>query len=351
MISTLSLIYPVHINSNSRYILNRLQLCLTNNNGYLNQAEHVVVLSGETKYVKKATALLGELNQSNIKIINTDFSTGPYSPGTARNIGIKTSKGEYLLFWDIDLIGSPQLFNDIKTQLTKIKANPQHFCMYPCLYLTKQSSQLILKQKKTINQDSDLNQSIFSTIFNQVNSAAKNCIEHIALPTSTLLCQKAHLLKLGNFDEKFIGHKGEDLELIHRLVINNPIYGIPKDYLTDHASKNPSKQQGFRMLFSKYSAQNLTNHCYTVHLSHSTRLGSKYKNNQNNNMDYLLTKMQQSLAESKLSLNDQVINLGGESYFNQPPNIQRTKIEKFSRKIMKLIFQPKLFIRDMFNKS
>ena len=151
----LSVIYPVHVTRESKYIIDRIDKCLSNTINGLPQSEHIIVLSGDIKYTQAAEKKLAIIqkklqeqhssNQANqvprhslsqassLKICHWETPTSPYSPGTARNIGIAASQGEHLLFWDIDLLGSPTLFSAIPKHQEILQQQSQAFYMYPCL--------------------------------------------------------------------------------------------------------------------------------------------------------------------------------------------------------------------------
>jgi predicted glycosyltransferase involved in capsule biosynthesis len=333
----LSVIYPVHITKNSKYIIKRINKCLSNTLYGLPQAEHIIVLSGDKKYIQAAKVELENLKASanitlSIKVYLWRKTTYPYSPGTARNIGIRAATKQQVLFWDIDLLGSPALFTAIPRHLKIFLEQPEAFYMYPCLYLTDSYSKHFTNDFKQAYQD--------------VLQLKPNTIEHIALATSTLLCDKQHLINLGAFDESFVGHMGEDLELINRLAITYNKYPLQEDHLIDSPSKIPNQLKGFRRLFAKYALPNFNKQKFTVHISHKTQLSSNYKKNQAKNMEYLQKK-----------IHDSVINFTLKSGDNRPlsnivclstlPLIKLTTITKFIKKWNKLFREPRLFFRDM----
>ncbi len=353
----LSVIYPVHVTRESKYIIDRINKCLSNTINGLPHAEHIIVLSGDLKYTQvveeKLEVIQNKLREqhnanqakqvpsdssikaSSLKICHWISPTIPYSPGTARNIGIETSQGEQLLFWDIDLLGSPALFSAIPKHQETLQQQSQAFYIYPCLYLTPSYSKSF-----TTN---------FEQAYQDVIQLKTNTIEHIALATSTLLCDKQHLVNLGAFDESFVGHMGEDLELINRLAIAYNKYPLPEDHLVDAPSKVPNQLKGFRRLFAQYALPNFEQQQFSVHMAHATKLGSNYKQSQASNMKYFQEKMQNSIASIRLTPCEQQ-NFGKETYLNCAPPIKLSSTERRQKKWQKLRRDPPLFFRDMFNK-
>ncbi len=332
----LSIIYPVHITFSSRYILKRIQTCLSNTIQGLPQAEHLIALSGNARYIKQAKALIKALNQPSIKVIDYTTGTQPYSPGIARNFAVQYSSKTNLLFWDIDLLGSPELFEVLPKHISDIQKQTNRFAMYPCLYLCQQYTKGF---KGESFQD-------FSQAWTDATNLKVNSIEHLALATSTILCDRQHFLSMGAFDEDFIGHMGEDLELLHRLVIADGKYKIDVNYVLDAPSKNPSKLKGFRKHFAQYSIPHLKNEIFSLHLHHSTRLFSKYKNNQN--IHLLHEKMAAHLSANTNKNNKPTDhNLGTEPYLNKAPSLSHSLLERTKKKGLKLLRNPKQFFKDM----
>lgn len=325
----LSVIYPVHISFQTRYIIKRLQACLTNTNEGLPNAEHVIILSGRNSYVRKAQKLVQQLRFT-IKIVRDSNPTRPYSPGIARNRAVKHATTNNLLFWDIDLLGSPQLFRAIPKHIREIEQNSKVFQMYPCMYLCEQYS-------KHFQQD-------FEQLWDDATNLRVNTLEHFAMATSTILCNKQHFLDIGAFDEDFIGHMGEDLELLHRLTLKYHANLINEGYNQDKPHKVPALQLGFRRFFTEISTPNLKRKLYTIHQHHSTRIGSNYKKQNRQN---------RALLRSKLNLkSDAIRNISSikfsqlPDYLCQPPIIERTRAESAFKKLRKLILSPVKFLKD-----
>ncbi len=302
----------------------------------LPQAEHLVALSGNARYTKQAKALIKALNQPNIKVIDYTTTRKPYSPGIARNFAVQHSNKDNLLFWDVDLLGSPELFRVIPKHINHIQKQTNRFEMYPCLYLCQAYTKHFL---------GPLTQN-FTQAWTDAINLKVNSIEHFALATSTILCDKQHFLNIGAFDDDFIGHMGEDLELLNRLTIAYGKYEINDEYLLDAPSKNPAKLKGFRKHFAQYSIPHLKNEIFSLHLHHSTRLFSKYKNNKN--IHLLHEKM---ASNPKVNINKRTGHTehspGTESYLNTAPTLSHNLLERTKKKGLKLLRNPKQFFKDI----
>lgn len=338
----LSIIYPVHITKESRYILTRLERCLNHTTKNSNSSEHIVVLSGDRPYTEEAKKILHNIGK--LQTVIDDRPSNPYSPGIARNLGIQHSSKQQLLFWDIDLLGSPKFFQQLEAHTKNVQRKPKTFYMYPCLYLTEQYTKNFYQQD--LNEQTE--RSLLEKSYQDATQLKTNSIEHFALATSTILCNKAELEKLGNFSPEFIGHMGEDLELLNRLTINAQQYPIEEDHAVDCSSKNPSKLKGFRKHFAKYSIPHLKNEIFTVHLHHSTRIYSSYKDAKQKNLNLLKGKIIQSIQE--IAPKESSPSEFKENYLNQAPKIEKNLKERLYRKTVKMIRSPKSFIKDAIKK-
>jgi len=333
----LSVIYPVHITFATRYILKRLETCLTNTTQGLPQAEHVIALSGKPRYIKQAKHIIADIQtrlQTNIEVVDYHTPSTPYSPGIARNFAVEHCTKGQLLFWDIDLLGSEQLFKGLPEQVKNISNQTNHFEMYPCLYLCQQYTKSLTNYSYQEIEQAWVDATQLKT----------NSIEHFAMATSTILCNKQHFLDIGAFDEDFIGHMGEDLELLNRLSIAYGKYPFEKDHAEDWPSKIPAELKGFRKHFALYGLDHLSDKRFTCHLNHSTRIGSLYKKSNTQNRGLLINKVQQQTSRMQQSK----VAPDWPEYLQKPPSIKKGYFEVAFRKLRKLFKNPSLFLSDAF---
>ena len=332
----LSVIYPVHITFATRYILKRITTCLTNNTQGMPHAEHVIALSGKPRYIKQAKQIIKNLNQTlstHIRVIDYDTPTTPYSPGIARNFAVQHATQNQLLFWDIDLLGSEQLYKAMPNHITGISKQTNRFEMYPCLYLCQAYTKSL-----TSYSYQEIEQAWVDATHLKTNS-----IEHFAMATSTILCNKQHFLDIGAFDEEFIGHMGEDLELLNRLSIAYGKYPFEKDHAEDWPSKVPAELKGFRKQFALYGLDHLKEQLFTCHLSHSTRLGSLYKKSNTENRNLLIDKIKQKTEASFLGSTPSY----WPTFLIKTPSIKKGYLEVAFRKMRKLLKKPSQFFKDL----
>ena len=281
-----------------------------------------------------------------------------YAPGIARNNAIVKSKSELIFLVDADLICSPTLVNSLHEPcIISNRTQPAVFEMYPCLYLTKEETERF---------DGD-----FQGCLESFLRGENHRVEGIALASSCLLINREWFLQLGGFDEQFVGHGGEDLELIDRLTRHYPIGSRPADYGLNIKAQHPGDYQGFRRYFSYYALPHLFAGRFLVHQWHPRPLTHPYHKRRAGN-DQLLEQMLARSEAEKGPLKGPVVpcnDLNGElpdfrewmirlqeeaGYpVSEYPGLLRWQDgirpkRPLWRKLRKLYLNPRAFFRDMF---
>lgn len=282
-----------------------------------------------------------------------------YSPGHDRNLAISHIDSNYVFFMDADLICNPNLADEINSKANELFAvNHAAFEMYPCLYLTKEETERF---------DGD-----FQGCLESFLRGENHRVEGIALASSCLLMNREWFLQLGGFDEQFVGHGGEDLELIDRLTRHYPIGPRPDDYALNIKAQHPGDYQGFRRYFSYYALPHLFAGRFLVHQWHPRPLTHPYHKRRAGN-DQLLEQMLARSEAERGPLKGPVVpcnDLGGElpdfrewmirlqeeaGYpVQEYPGLLRWQDgikpkRPLWRKLRKLYLNPRAFFRDMFN--
>lgn len=280
---------------------------------------------------------------------------GLATPSTTRNYAAKIAESDNIFLLDADLICSP---NIVKEMDKNRPATPtQSFSMYPCLYLTKEETERF---------DGD-----FQGCLESFLRGENHRVEGIALASSCLLLNREWFLQLGGFDEQFVGHGGEDLELIDRLTRHYPIGPRPADYGLNIKAQHPGDYQGFRRYFSYYALPHLFAGRFLVHQWHPRPLTHPYHKRRAGN-DQLLEQMLSRSESERGPLKGPIVpcnDLNGElpdfrewmirlqeeaGYpVNEYPGLLRWKDgikpkRPLWRKLRKLYLNPRAFFRDMF---
>lgn len=293
----------------------------------------------------------------NFSFMHAGISSSYYSAGIARNIAAKNTTAEKIFFVDLDLLFPASLITHLISSdkgLTRVKIN---FEMYPCLYLTKEETERF---------DGD-----FQGCLESFLRGENHRVEGIALASSCLLINREWFLQLGGFDERFVGHGGEDLELIDRLTRHYPIGPRPDDYALNIKAQHPGDYQGFRRYFSYYALPHLFAGRFLVHQWHPRPLTHPYHRRRAGN-DAMLEQMLALPDDQRPPLRGPVVPnpaLGGvlpdfrewmiglQEAAGYPvadyPGLLRwqegvTRRRPLWRKIRKLYLNPVAFFRDMF---
>lgn len=292
--------------------------------------------------------------------IHTMNSIPCYSAGVARNFVVRNIKSEFIFFLDLDLLYPKNFINQMDVKKSKLGRSNVFFEMYPCLYLTKE---------ETDRFDGD-----FQGCLESFLRGENHRVEGIALASSCLLMNREWFLQLGGFDEQFVGHGGEDLELIDRLTRYYPIGPRPADYGLNIKAQHPGDYQGFRRYFSYYALPHLFAGRFLVHQWHPRPLTHPYHKRRAGN-DQLLEQMLARSEAERGPLKGPVVpcnDLGGElpdfrewmirlqeeagypvseypGLLRWQEGVQRKR--PLWRKLRKLYLNPRAFFRDMFNST
>ena len=296
---------------------------------------------------------------SNTHCIHTPLHLDkPFAPGIARNHAISAANFDFIFFLDLDLLCPPTLFAELPQRVNILfETGANVFEMYPCLYLTKEETERF---------DGD-----FQGCLESFLRGENHRVEGIALASSGLLLNREWFLQLGGFDEQFVGHGGEDLELIDRLTRHYPIGPRPDDYGLNIKAQHPGDYQGFRRYFSYYALPHLFAGRFLVHQWHPRPLTHPYHKRRAGN-DQLLEQMLSRSESERGPLKGPIVpcnDLNGElpdfrewmirlqeeaGYpVSDYPGLLRWQDgigpkRPLWRKLRKLYLDPRAFFRDMF---
>jgi len=346
----LSVIIPISIvNKNEEFRLFRLlKLC-----DFFLQKEYmevVVIDSSSIDYRKKI---------SKIKNINYNYLEREklYSVAIVRNYGANISNGNYILFFDVDLIVSGNFLDGIKEDIFKLKTNSKKsFNIYPCFYLNQIFSKRIEKEKEyNIKLFKQLKKDFFEGIYTK--------FLYLAVNTSTILVNKEHFFNIGQYNENFLGHGYEDFELIHRLYLSYGIVKMDDDYKKDFKTIFPGLYKGFRKHYAYYSLPNLFENKFTFHLWHDRPLYKKYYRNREQNALYFMKLLENIGASDPKYVENIFLNIDFNNFlfylfekyeikvvdgFYKMNKFCKCEDKKsiFYRKIRKMFLNPKNFLLD-----
>lgn len=280
----LSVIFPVRVTSNRDYILHNLQriLSIKDNNENI---EYIVVDSGSTSSLSKKIEKICML--ADARYIYDDTRDQLFSAGRARDLGAQFSKGEFVLFLDVDIMFDQRFFSKIisEIKLRDMSKNiTEYFCI-PCFYLDKEFSAEFIS---SLEKRGDV---VFKELKYNYENGVTNGIENFAPATSLTVINRWHFLSIGGHRKEFSGHGSEDFELTHRLATYARKYHRPYNYYLEKKNYTSVEYEGFRSYFSMagYSVYDTQ---FVVHISHP-RPKDKYQVTTQKNREILISSMKE----------------------------------------------------------
>jgi len=346
----LSIVIPIKITFSNRFLLSRVRQQIQEFSTF---REIEIIIVDSSPKMRYSNALASCCNFKSISYHYLSMKS-IYSVAKARNYGAKEARGDYLLFYDVDLIVKDNFIEKVLEDSKRFVMNS--FTIYPCLYLSEAQTKII-EGKVLANH-------VFEEIKERYLEGFNDEVLYLAVNTSTILVRREHFFNIGAYDEYYQGHGYEDFELIHRLYIAYPIVERKADYILDYKTNFPGEYKGFRKYFSYYALPNFFEGKYTLHLWHSRPLLRKYYRTRKNNAKYFLKQLKESLS-IKLPLNDVDLNLSNKmdlyikqqsmkSKFNNTiglfelnkESLKSKKRGTFKQKFRKLVLEPKQFFLD-----
>lgn len=280
----LSVIFPVRVTSNREYIFHNLQRILSIKDNSEN-IEYIVVDSGSTSNLSEKIKEICVLEGA--RYVYDDTRDQLFSAGRARDLGAQVSKGEFVLFLDVDIMFDRNFFSKIisEIELRDMRQNiTEYFCI-PCFYLDKELSEEFLS---SLEKKGDI---VFKELKYNYENGIVDGIENFAPATSLTVINRWHFLSIGGHRKEFSGHGSEDFELTHRLATYARKYHRPYNYYLEKKSYTSVEYEGFRSYFSMagYSVYDTQ---FAVHISHP-RPKDKYQVTTQKNREILISSMKE----------------------------------------------------------
>jgi len=189
------------------------------------------------------------------RVVTTTLATDNVPLGLLRNRGAQVATGNYVMFWDVDLLPSEAFLADLRRWVTH---SQRPFTIVPCLYATALGVRYFARGRVF---DIEGCRSAFY-------GHRRELVSHLALNTSTVAIEREHFTAMGGFDERFFDHGLEDLDLLLRLSLNDGTLPIPRDLLTDNRHQSPAFSTGFRSVLNLLSLPVFLEGIATLHQWH-----------------------------------------------------------------------------------
>jgi len=278
----LSIIIPIKVTFQNRFLLKRLSNLIQFFSQY-DDLELVVVDSTPSRWYSKIVSK----NSSVVEYYHLDIHD-IYSASKARNYGTQKANGEYILFFDVDLVVKDDFIDNVFKDIKEIKQKAKEaFKIYPCLYLSQSQTERI--------ENKPMDNTLFENIKLRYLKGFNDEVLYLAVNTSTILVLKEHFFNIGGYNPLYKGHGYEDFELIHRLYLSYPIIQRGEDYIMDFKTPFPYLYKGFRKYFAYYALPNFFKGYYTMHLWHSRPLTKRYYRHRKVNLHHFIESLKGSL--------------------------------------------------------
>lgn len=197
---------------------------------------------------------------------------GIFSAGVARDIGAQNASRDFIFFFDVDLVFTPELVKKIQFALPDLENFPLSFLMIPCLYLKKDATREVERDRQRIE---DYWRAYLLGDFSG--------IINLAVASSAIVMHRKTYLSTGGHQHEFAGHGCEDLELINRLTLEYPLGRRESDHYFDIRQDVIAKSVGFRRYFSYYGLPIGLKGMLIAHRWHNRPLSARYFRSRNRN--------------------------------------------------------------------
>jgi predicted glycosyltransferase involved in capsule biosynthesis len=204
-----------------------------------------------------------DLEAAGARVAVTPLTSTEVPLGLLRNRGVEIATATYVLFWDVDLLPPINFLDDLRRWLD---VSPRPFAIIPCLYASRLGTR----------------QFVTGGAFDSGRALAafyghrRDLVLHLALNTSTVAIERNYFLEVGGFDERYLDHGLEDLDLLLRLALRDDSLPVPSDLLTDVRHQSPAFSTGFRSMLNLLSLPVLLESVVTLHQWHSRPRASHY---------------------------------------------------------------------------
>ena len=282
-----------------------------------------------------------------------DEKQNSFSQGGCRNLGALRASADVLLFLDIDCFLSKKSLEKILEllKIRKIDKKKDDFFLLPCLYLSKEGSELLSKFDENLWD---------SLAQNDVLRNEKKIVQNLALVSSVLIINKEKFLSLDGFYEGFVGHGYEDFDFLARLIFTSISFEkMPKNLAYDSRNWNFESFEGFRAFFSIFGYESMFLGLYALHFYHEAINQNGYFDNREKNHRLFFKRLKLYEKEYKNLKKQRFISLKHLAYKpylyelkhskNKNENSLKIYIShfKFYRLFRKFISSPRTFFKDM----
>lgn len=222
--------------------------------------QEVIVSHGESKDDRE---FCRKIEGAGAHVVVTRLDSPALPLATLRNRGAALATGSHLIFWDADLVPKLDLLPELKRRLDSTSAR---FLIIPCLYASPEGTKELVS-----NGAFDAARALRAFYQHR-----RDLVQHLALNTSTVAIERGHFFDIGGFDERYVDHGLEDLDLLLRLSLADSSLPVPTDLFSDERHQSPAFSTGFRSVLNLLSLPLFLDGLVTLHQWHRRPRRSPY---------------------------------------------------------------------------
>lgn len=201
--------------------------------------------------------------ENNIKYVYIDSQDKHFSLARARNKGVQTARGRYVLIEDVDFLPYIGFYDDIvdEINLFELDKKTEDFIVIPCIFLSKNASKDFILDNSRIHAKKIIQKYLEYDI---------NYFENGIPAGSLLVMSRHHYLSIGGQNEAFSRWGFEDHEFAERLLQFSCKFPEPKNKMAykDTIYGEYTSYEGFRARYRLYGDIVAAQGIYAFHMHH-----------------------------------------------------------------------------------
>jgi predicted glycosyltransferase involved in capsule biosynthesis len=254
----LSVIIPFRDEGRASWFLSRIEeLCASV--PVTESIEFIVVDSGSIPSAREACRAI--CARHGVTYLFHDSVGATFSPGKARDFGVRHARGRAVTFLDVDLRTAEDFWPRLLAFMTVygISEYKKRFFVVPALYLTDEGTQ----EYHALDP-----RTRFQDLYLRWLHGDQQSVQNMAPCTSIIVLDRLHYLSVGGHNPVFQGHGFEDFELLHRLAEEDGRYPRPHGYYKDTKTWDTATYNGFRSRLALFGRPALLSNLFVIHLWH-----------------------------------------------------------------------------------
>lgn len=210
----------------------------------------------------ESTRRLVSARPNALHLAHAASADAPFSIGRLRDVGAAHAAEGLILFHDVDFAAPTAGYRRLLAHVAAhgLEREPSVVRCVPVFFLTRLGTWAYRSAPARV----------WRALAERGAARRRWLVDRLVLGSSAILVQRRHLLALGGHDPGFVGHGGEDFDLLHRLTRHHPLGPKPPRYHLDFGSRAPL-DDGFRAYFARYGQPLLDSGLALVHQWHPRR--------------------------------------------------------------------------------